>query len=116
MRKTSKRSKTCLAVFIYLLSLGVLAIYALLVDKYTDERNLGYLTIVSVIVCDFIVLFLSKVKMQNGTLDLIVMAALMRFLLFIFGGTYWFVGYCLLYLFVISIITKEIVNKRWPLM
>ena len=53
--------------------------------------------------------------MNNGPTQIAFLAIIMRILLFCFGGNNWFVGYCVLYIVLIIMISKEIINKRWPM-
>lgn len=87
---------------IYLISLGVLIAYSILVYKYTPEKSLGPLTSVAVFTTDLIGFFMMNAKLAKGPVPMSMLLLGFRICLFAFGGDYWFLGYCVLY-FVLAV-------------
>lgn len=85
----------------YLIAVGILVLYGILGYNYTisSEKYLCWITAVATVTTDIVLFFLMKCKMTSGPYHLTVMLIGIRALLFGFGGDYWFIGYCALYIF-----------------
>lgn len=98
---------------LYVISLGVLAIYALVV-WYNLDSKLGFVTAFSTVILDFILYLYFKSGISKSPTVLSLTAVLNRLFLFIFGGNYWIYGYMILYIYYGVVLTFIIGNKRFP--
>jgi len=113
--KKSPIFKRIVLAVLYAISVGVLVAYAVLVKQKLPERYLGWITAVAVITTDIIVFFITQLKISSGQTTLSLLIVGMRCFLFGFGGNYWFLGYCSLYLLLSIVIGWKMVEKRLPL-
>jgi hypothetical protein len=60
--------------------------YSIIIYKYTNEKTLGPITSVAVVVTDFILLFMMQVKLTNGPIEISLLVIGFRASLFGFGG------------------------------
>lgn len=114
-RKRSLVFKRIFLLSLYLISVGVLVAYAIIVDKYLPEASLGWVTLVAVVTTDVITFFASQLNISHGPSTLTLLIVGMRCFLFGFGGTYWFLGYCSLYLLLGIVIGWKTVDRYFPL-
>lgn len=114
-RKKSVLFKRISLSVLYLISVGVLVAYAIIVDNYLTEDKLGWVTLVAVITTDIITFFAAQLNISNGPSTLTLLIVGMRCFLFGFGGTYWFLGYCSLYLLLSVVIGWKTVDRSFPL-
>lgn len=89
--------KIIIMVVLYLLSLGVLIAYSIIVYYKTPEKKLGPLTSIAVVTTDLIIFYLMNCRLVKGPMHTSILLVGFRACLFGFGGDYWFLGYCLLY-------------------
>lgn len=100
----------------YVLSLGMLVIYSLVGYFNTDQAYQALVNSVAVFTTDiisFILIFITKKTGFNPIVNSLV-AILMRVFIVIFSGQYWFGGYCIIYLVLITYIMLLIINKYYP--
>jgi len=109
--KKSPLFKRIVLIVLYALSVGVLVAYAVLVKQKLPERYLGWITAIAVITTDIIVFFITQLKISSGQTTLSLLIVGMRSFLFGFGGYYWFLGYCSLYLLLSIVIGWKMVEK-----
>lgn len=100
-KQKDAKKKFLMIIITYILALAVLIIYAILGYTYTikSEEYLCPITAVAVVTTDLVLFLLMKYKMTSGPLQLTIMLIGFRAFLFGFGGDYWFLGYCSLYIF-----------------
>jgi len=114
-RKKNQNLKKIVLLVMYGIAVAVLIIYAVLVHNHTKEESLGWVTTIAVITTDVIVYFISQLDLQHGPLTLTFIIIGMRCFLFGFGGDYWFLGYCSLYLLLTTIVGWKIISTNLPL-
>jgi len=114
-RKKSLLFKRITLCCLYALSVGVLIAYAVIVDNLLPEKSLGYITAIAVITTDIIIFFITQLKISHGQTTLSLLIIGMRCFLFGFGGEYWFLGYCSLYLLLGLVIGWRMIEKQFPL-
>lgn len=107
-------TQKALYAVLYAISLGVLVAYGILVDKYTKEKSLGWVTVVAVVTTDFITYFLSFTIQSYGPFVISIVILVFRILMFVFGGRYWFFGYCIIFIFLGLFQSYQIIEKRLP--
>jgi len=56
----NSRNRALLLFFLYLVSLGILIAYAIVSEKYSEFKGLGWLTAIAVITTDSLILLLMK--------------------------------------------------------
>lgn len=102
---------------LYLLSVGVLVAYALIIYYYRDNnRNkLGFLNLVMIVTTDLMLYFYHRVKAFADPLEVSIFLIANRVFLYAFGEELWFIGYCCLYIFLNLPICHYIVEHNWPL-
>lgn len=93
----------------YLIALGVLIAYAIVVYYNTTEKSLGPLTAIAVVTTDLMIFFMMKCKLSKGPTQASILLVGFRACLFGFGGDYWFLGYCLLYLILVVYLSLQLV-------
>jgi len=114
-RNKSLWLKRIILCSLYALSIGVLIAYAVIVENRLPEKYLGYITAVAVITTDIIIFFITQLKISHGQTTLSFLIVGMRSFLFGFGGDYWFLGYCSLYLLLGLVIGWKMVERYFPL-
>lgn len=100
---------------LYGIAVGILIGYGYIVDSKTNDGNLGFLTAIATFVSDVFIFLISHLKMPNGPMTTTFLIVGMRVFLFAFGGDYWFVGYCLLFLLVTITIGWYLATLNLPL-
>mmetsp|Transcript_963 Transcript_963/g.879 ORF Transcript_963/g.879 Transcript_963/m.879 type:complete len:359 (-) Transcript_963:3431-4507(-) len=100
---------------LYLVAVGIMIGYGFAVSSRTDSGNLGHLTTIATVVSDIFIFLIAQINMSNGPLTTAFLVIGMRCFLFGFGGTYWFVGYCFLFLLVTLVIGWYIASLSLPL-
>ena len=116
-RTQKKWVKELIKFSLYLLSLGILVAYALVVyyEGQKSENKLGFLYLVMVFTTDVMVFFMTRVHLFVGPLEVSILVLANRVFLYAFGGEIWFIGYCCLYTFLNLFLCNYIVDHNWPL-
>jgi hypothetical protein len=111
----SKKGTYLTFLMVYLSSLVILGIYALLI-YIKEESSLGITGLVTTIIYDIFIMTFSSLKSdERSVTTLFVMVFFGRLLTFVFGMNYWLFGYCILYLCVGVFIGSIIINRHFPL-
>ena len=84
----------------YLIALGILAVYSYLGYRYTQYTHLAPVTAVATTTTDFIIYLLVGTELANGPVKIAVLLVGFRSFLFGFGTSKWFIGYCLIYILI----------------
>lgn len=101
-------------IIFYLLSLVVLVIYAFQ-DWWFERKFIGTISAGAILTFDFAIFVLSSLSQETRSpFSVMVVIFVIRFFLFVFGNTYWFMGYCLLYILIGTFIAYLIIEKRFP--
>ena len=109
-----ERANTFVPLFLYLSSLVVLGVYCYQ-DWYFSNRFIGAISAGGIVTLDFVTLVLSSLSEKiRSPFSMMVIIFGVRFFLFVFGHTYWFIGYCVLYVLIGTFIAYLIVEKRFP--
>ena len=105
----------CINIFLYLSSLGILIVYAIII-YYTNEKDLGAMTAIAVFLSDLILFALYHSDILTSIGGISIFAIAFRGLLFSFGGSYWYFGFCLLYSLAGAKIVWEKAQRQFPIM
>jgi len=111
----SPRTQQLLSSLLYIISLLILGAYASIIYAVVEEYKLGLITAIATVATDSIIFVFYYTDISNSVFQLSFTAVMFRLLLFVFGGTYWFYGYCVLYLFIGVIAVANIAAKYFPL-
>lgn len=115
--------KNWIATGIYFSSWLCLLAIALIVYYSTPYGVLGSVTAIAVVTTDVIILLITNLEeelfVSPNVVSILVMVIrynlmLVRICLFGFTADYWFMGYCLLYLLLMTYIFYLIVDKNYP--
>ena len=101
-------------IFLYLIAIGVLVVYAWIIYEKSNFPYLGPTTAIAVVTTDVIVFLLIGSKLTNGPLKICLIMVAFRAFLFGFGGNKWFLGYCSLYILLQVFLSYQIVDKHFP--
>lgn len=116
-KSLSKFKKNLIISLIYICALGVLVAYSLIIYYYgeIEQRNLGFLNLVMVGSTDIMLYLYQRVKRNVRPLEVCLLIMSNRIFLYAFGGDYWFIGYCCLYILLNLPMSYYIVDKNLPL-
>ena len=98
-----------------MISVGLLVIYAFTVYNAMDESWLGFVTMIAVVITDFILYLIYNSKIIISSTMLSVTVIFNRLFLFVFGGEYWIYGYMILYIYYGILLVNEIGKRRFPI-
>lgn len=100
----------------YVFSLVVLLIYSIvghLTTIFAFQATVNSLAIVTTDVVSLILIFITKKTGFNPIVNAMI-AILMRVCIVAFSGFFWFAGYCILYLILMTYIQTLVINKYYP--
>lgn len=99
---------------LYLLSLGIMAVYSWVIYTVMDDSYLGVLTSIAVVVTDIVLFLYHYSGLSSSPAILAFKAIISRFLLIVYGDQYWIYGYFTLYLYYTFVLSYKIAVKRFP--
>lgn len=76
---------------------------------YVNYKYLAPVTAIATSTTDFIIFLLMGAKFTQGPYQIAVLIVMFRALLFGFGGDWWFIGYCILYMLLSIYLFSKIV-------
>lgn len=114
-QKMSSGAKLGIKIGLLVLSIIILAVYAVVLAVTDNGNKLGVLTAVSVLIMDLFSTLLYGAGVIENSVILIFLLLVNRFLMVGLGQNYWFYGYMMLYLCYATVFVYKIAQRAYPL-